>query len=79
MTPQLLVPIPKNTRLLYCKSRVKIRFPVYSGWCTNGAFRLENIISNNNRWFNICDKGDDTPAPSPESKKYATFILQVKS
>nr|CAI5859582.1 unnamed protein product [Callosobruchus analis] len=40
---------------------------------------LENIISNNNRWFKICDKGDDTPAPSPESKKYATFILQVKS
>nr|CAI5852680.1 unnamed protein product [Callosobruchus analis] len=40
---------------------------------------LENIISNNNRWFKICDKGDDTPAPSPESKKHATFILQVKS
>nr|CAI5856169.1 unnamed protein product [Callosobruchus analis] len=41
--------------------------------------QLENIINNNNRWFKICDKGDDTPAPSPESKKYATFILQVKS
>nr|CAI5839516.1 unnamed protein product [Callosobruchus analis] len=40
---------------------------------------LENIISNNNRQFRICDKGDDTPAPSPESQKYATFILQVKS
>nr|CAI5860771.1 unnamed protein product [Callosobruchus analis] len=39
----------------------------------------ENIISNNNRWFKICDKGDDTPAPSHESKKYATFILQVMS
>nr|CAI5860075.1 unnamed protein product [Callosobruchus analis] len=31
MTPQLLVPNPKNTRLLYCKSGVKIQFPVYSG------------------------------------------------
>nr|CAI5836203.1 unnamed protein product [Callosobruchus analis] len=40
MTPQLLIPNPKNTRLLYCKSRVKIRFPVYSGWCTDGAFRV---------------------------------------
>nr|CAI5832395.1 unnamed protein product [Callosobruchus analis] len=40
MTPQLLVPNPKNTRLLYCKSGVKIRFPVYSGWCTDGAFRV---------------------------------------
>nr|CAI5821544.1 unnamed protein product [Callosobruchus analis] len=39
MTPQLLVPNPKNTRLLYCKSRVKIRFPLYSGWCTDGTFR----------------------------------------
>nr|CAI5828122.1 unnamed protein product [Callosobruchus analis] len=39
---------------------------------------LENIISNNNRLFKICDKGDDTPAPSPESKKYATLILQFK-
>nr|CAI5839968.1 unnamed protein product [Callosobruchus analis] len=58
---------------------VKIRFPVYSGWCTDGALRLENIISNNNRWSKICDKGDDTPAPSPESKNYATFILQVRS
>nr|CAI5857798.1 unnamed protein product [Callosobruchus analis] len=67
MTPQLLVPNPKITRLLYCKSGVKIRFP------------LENIISNNNRWFKICDKGDDTPAPSPESKKYATLILRVRS
>nr|CAI5839515.1 unnamed protein product [Callosobruchus analis] len=38
---------------------------------------LVNIISNNNRQFKICDKGDDTPAPSPESKKYATFILQA--
>nr|CAI5858245.1 unnamed protein product [Callosobruchus analis] len=38
---------------------------------------LENIINNNNRWFKICDKGDDTPGPSPESKKYAAFILQV--
>nr|CAI5861722.1 unnamed protein product [Callosobruchus analis] len=41
--------------------------------------QLENIISNNNRWFKICNKQDDTPAPSPEFKKYATFILQVKS
>nr|CAI5862390.1 unnamed protein product [Callosobruchus analis] len=67
MTPQLLVPNPKNTRfniasqelksisgddtpapspeskkyaILYCKSRVKIRFRVYSGWCTDGAFRV---------------------------------------
>nr|CAI5820904.1 unnamed protein product [Callosobruchus analis] len=38
---------------------------------------LQNIISNNNRKFKICDKGDDTPAPSPESKKDATFILQA--
>nr|CAI5836817.1 unnamed protein product [Callosobruchus analis] len=39
---------------------------------------LQNIISNNNRrWFKICVKGDNTPAPSPESKKYATFILQA--
>nr|CAI5857800.1 unnamed protein product [Callosobruchus analis] len=59
---------------------VKIRFPVYSGWCTDGAFRvLENIIINNNRWFKICDKGDDTPAPSPESKIDATFILQLEN
>nr|CAI5817753.1 unnamed protein product [Callosobruchus analis] len=90
MTPQLLVPNPKITRHLYCKSGVKIRFPVYSGWCTDGAFRvvrehhkqeqsLEKIISNNDRWFKFCDKGDDTPAPSPESKNYATFILQVRS
>nr|CAI5862391.1 unnamed protein product [Callosobruchus analis] len=43
MTPQLLVPNPKNTRLLYCKSGVKIRFPVYSGWCTDGAFRATII------------------------------------
>nr|CAI5866019.1 unnamed protein product [Callosobruchus analis] len=40
MTPQLLVPNPKNARLLYCKSRVKIRFLVYSGWCTDRAFRV---------------------------------------
>nr|CAI5860772.1 unnamed protein product [Callosobruchus analis] len=73
MTPQLLVPNPKNTRLLYCKSGVKIQFPIgLLGY-------LENIISNNNWWFKICDKGDDTPAPSPESKNYATFILQVRS
>nr|CAI5820903.1 unnamed protein product [Callosobruchus analis] len=32
-------PEPKNARLLYCKSRVKILFPVYSGSCTDGAFR----------------------------------------
>nr|CAI5865493.1 unnamed protein product [Callosobruchus analis] len=103
MTPQLLVPNPKNTRLLYCKSRDKIRFPVYSGWCTDGAFRVatiiggsksvtkgmtpqllvpnpkitrlilqiksENSISGLIRLFKICDKGDDTPASSPESKK----------
>nr|CAI5826425.1 unnamed protein product [Callosobruchus analis] len=85
MTPQLLVPNPKNTRLLYCKSRVKILFPVYSGRFIPAHAQmglsglLENIIGNNNRWFKICDKGDDTPAPSPEPKKCATFILQVKS
>nr|CAI5844450.1 unnamed protein product [Callosobruchus analis] len=39
--------------------------------------QLENIIGNNNRWFKICDKGDDTPAPSPESKKYATFLMRI--
>nr|CAI5849867.1 unnamed protein product [Callosobruchus analis] len=39
--------------------------------------QLENIISNNNRWCKICDKGDDTPAPSPESKKCASIILQA--
>nr|CAI5867370.1 unnamed protein product [Callosobruchus analis] len=44
MTPQLLVPNPKNTRLLYCKSGVKIRFLIYSGWCTDGAFRVATII-----------------------------------
>ncbi|VEN47345.1 unnamed protein product, partial [Callosobruchus maculatus] len=32
----------------------------------------EDIISYNNWWFKIRDNGDDTPAPSPESKKYAT-------
>nr|CAI5858246.1 unnamed protein product [Callosobruchus analis] len=68
MTPQLLIPNPKYTRLLYCKSRVKIRFQVYSGWCTDVVFRV----------FKICDNGDDTPGPSPESKKYAAFILQAK-
>nr|CAI5849868.1 unnamed protein product [Callosobruchus analis] len=40
MTPQLLVPNPKNTRLLYPKSRVKIRFPVYSERYTDRAFRV---------------------------------------
>nr|CAI5852679.1 unnamed protein product [Callosobruchus analis] len=57
MTPQLLVPNPKNTRLLYCKSRVEIRI--------SGLFRL----------FKICDKGDDTPASSPESKKIRDFYI----
>nr|CAI5841661.1 unnamed protein product [Callosobruchus analis] len=47
-------------------------------WGFQGSERT-SYISNNNRWFKICDKGDDSPAPSPESKKYATFILQVKS
>nr|CAI5842400.1 unnamed protein product [Callosobruchus analis]CAI5842401.1 unnamed protein product [Callosobruchus analis] len=36
MTPQLLVPNPKNTRLLYCKSRVKIRFQFIPGGAQMG-------------------------------------------
>nr|CAI5826427.1 unnamed protein product [Callosobruchus analis] len=51
---------------------VKIRFPLYSGWCADGTFRVvREYHSNNNRWFKICDKGDDTPVPSPESKNSA--------
>nr|CAI5839969.1 unnamed protein product [Callosobruchus analis] len=59
MTPQLLVPNPKNTRFNIASQElkfdfgfipagaqmgllgiVKIRFPVYSGWCTDGALRV---------------------------------------
>nr|CAI5819447.1 unnamed protein product [Callosobruchus analis] len=29
MTPQLLVPNPKNTRLLYCKSELKFDFGLF--------------------------------------------------
>nr|CAI5857799.1 unnamed protein product [Callosobruchus analis] len=70
MTPQLLVPNAKNSRFNIASQELKFDF---------GFTPAENIIINNNRWFKICDKGDDTPAPSPESKIYATFILQVRS
>nr|CAI5856167.1 unnamed protein product [Callosobruchus analis] len=77
-------PESKKCASFMLQATVKIRFPLCSGWCTDGTFRamglsgqLENIISNNNRWFKICDKGNDTPAPSPESKKCASFILQA--
>nr|CAI5852681.1 unnamed protein product [Callosobruchus analis] len=57
MTPQLLVPNPKIRDFDIASQELKFDFRV-----------LENIISNNNRWFKICDKGDDTPAPSPNPK-----------
>nr|CAI5826464.1 unnamed protein product [Callosobruchus analis] len=36
MTPQLLVPNPKNTRLLYCKSRIKFDFRFIPGGAQMG-------------------------------------------
>nr|CAI5842749.1 unnamed protein product [Callosobruchus analis] len=78
MTPQLLARIQKIRDFYIATQELKFDFRFIPAGAQMGLL-LENIIGNNNRWFKICDKGDDTPAPSPESKKYATFILQVKS
>nr|CAI5849307.1 unnamed protein product [Callosobruchus analis] len=66
MTPQLLVPNPKNSRFNIASQELKFDFGFIPAGAQMGL-------------LGICDKGDDTPAPSPESKNYATFILQVRS
>nr|CAI5817752.1 unnamed protein product [Callosobruchus analis] len=71
MTPQLLVPNPKITRFNIASQELIFDF----GFIPAGA--QMGILGNNNLWFKICDKGDDTPDPSPESKN--TRLLYCKS